>query len=460
MKLENEDKEKSGKKRQTKDYTNPTLKSSVFSKKDKSAHIYEKEKLNKINQNLSNEINSFSNPNSENASKSYTKGNSSKPKIKKVKIPGKNIGFFRIVWIFMIAILSTVFSQCIIIGVNDMLGIYRNKTSIVVEIPKNADKNQVAKILKENGVIDQNKFFWLYALLTKSPKFIPGTFEIQTNMDYEAIINHLQSNSNRLQSDIINITIPEGKNIIEIANILSEKDICEKDEFLKACNSNAFDTDNYSFIKSLSEKKERYYKLEGYLFPDTYKFYKNEKPVNAIKKFLNNFTKQISKKTKTDGYPSKISIKEIASEKGTKIEELVTLASIIQAEAADDKDMLCVSSVLHNRLNTLERNGTSTFGEAIMGMLCADSSVWYPHKNKSEAPDGLKSKYDTYKCQGLPPGAICNPGKSAILAALFPKKTEFYYFCHNKEKKSYYAKTKLDHNINLKAAGLLDQNSK
>jgi UPF0755 protein len=132
------------------------------------------------------------------------------------------------------------------------------------------------------------------------------------------------------------------------------------------------------------------------------------------------------------------------------LDQLLTLASMIQAEAADKDDMAKVSSVFHNRLNS--------GGKDDLLRLRSDPTTYYPYRQKSLVPaelrDTYKSRYDTYTIEGLPPGPICNPGMDAIDAALNPADTDYYYFCHDAKGKAYYAKTNTQHQANLKKAGL------
>ncbi|MEG1426563.1 MAG: endolytic transglycosylase MltG, partial [Oscillospiraceae bacterium] len=132
------------------------------------------------------------------------------------------------------------------------------------------------------------------------------------------------------------------------------------------------------------------------------------------------------------------------------MDQIITLASIIQAEAADTGDMYKVSAVLHNRLDR--------GGEAGTPRLQCDSTIYYPYKNKEDAPAGYESSYNTYEIQGLPEGAICNPGIDAIKAALNPdpENADSFYFCHSADGTAYYASTAEGHQENLQAAGLND----
>lgn len=364
---------------------------------------------------------------------------------------------FKIVFLTYVTAMVLMLGQFFVFGMCDMLAMTRAEEVVTVEIPKNSSKRQIANILFEKGVIKEKSFFRLYMQFTSaSKKIVPGTFEIKTNLDYQAIISFLRSNSNRLSSDLINVTIPEGKNVQEIGEILEKNEICTKDEFIKACKSENFEN-SFAFLKEMNDKN-LYSKLEGYLFPDTYGFYKNIEPRVVIKKLLNNFEKKLNNTDDTDEDGNSVSLKEKAERKGFSVKNLINIASLIQAEAANEDDMYIVSSVIQNRLATAKTAGKSPFGDQGLANLGLDSTVWYPYKSKDKVPQKMietyERPYDTYKNEGLPIGPICNPGMVAIDAALNPKNTQYYYFCHSNERKSFYAKTLAEHEANLKKAGL------
>ena len=180
--------------------------------------------------------------------------------------------------------------------------------------------------------------------------------------------------------------------------------------------------------------------------------------VEMLIHYLNNFEEKIFKKKSVKGYTSKINIESIAEEKGMSLNDLIILSSLIQAEAANIDDMYYVSSVFHNRLKTLDSDVQSKFGEFGLNRLESDATLWYPFKSKNDIPSDrlneFPGKYDTYKIPGLTVGPICNPGLDAIDAALNPKDTDYYYFCHSNDGNSYYAKTDAEHQQNLVKAGL------
>ena len=348
----------------------------------------------------------------------------------------KNRRLFRVVWVSMVVILGLAVGQYLVSGFGDMLAVNRNKVSVTVEIPKNASTEKIADILYANGVIEKRDFFRIYSKMTKADgSYTQGTFHIDTDLDYEAIINYLQSEANRV--DTVKITFQEGLNLRETAELLEKNGVCTAEDVLKAASSKDFE--NYDLVSAVTNDKDRYYLLEGYLFPDTYDFYKNEDPKQALGKMINNCSKKMTQ-----------SIREQAQKQGMSLDQVLNLASIIQAESADKEDMKKVSSVLQNRLKNGAKTGTLQLG--------CDSTVYYPYRQKTQVPEKERetyvSRYDTYQITGLPPGPICNPGLDAINAALNPADTDYYYFCHSKDGKAYYAKTAAQHKKNLKKAGL------
>lgn len=350
----------------------------------------------------------------------------------------KNKRIFFWMWIVMILVVSFSIARFAMVNINDMLAVGRDDSVVQIQIPKNATGEQVGKLLAENDIIDKPSFFALYSKVTKSDgHYQYGTYEIKKNMDYEAIINHIQSNANRLDNETTQITITEGMSVSQIAQLLEENNICAVDEVLKAANNSDY-FDIYAAINAITNDDERYYLLEGYLFPDTYDFYTGENATDALSKLLNNYKGKITQE-----------MKDKAASMNMTMDQVVTLASIIQAEAANVDDMYMISSIFHNRLRDGAEKGVAS--------LDSDPTVWYPYHSREEVPadqvGSFKSRYNTYDVKGLPPGPICNPGLDAINAALNPKTTDYYYFCH-KDGKAYYSKTFEEHQQKLQELGL------
>jgi hypothetical protein len=410
---------------------------------DESPEIYSKKSEYDVEPHMAEEIESHSHntPKKESQAsqqnlKAQTMTKEQKKKMKKRDRKNKRIFFW--MWIVMILVVSFSIARFAMVNINDMLAVGRDDSVVQIQIPKNATGEQVGELLAKSGIISKPSFFALYSKITKSEgHYQYGTYEIKKNMDYEAIINHIQSNANRLDNETTQVTITEGMSVRQIAQLLEEKNICTVDEVLEAANDSDY-FDIYSAINSITNDKDRYYLLEGYLFPDTYDFYTGENPTDALSKLLNNYKDKITQE-----------MKDKAASMNMTMDQVITLASMIQAEAANVDDMYMISSIFHNRLRDGAEKGVAT--------LDSDPTVWYPYHSREEVPadqvDSFKSRYNTYEVQGLPPGPICNPGLDAINAALNPKTTDYYYFCH-KDGQAYYSKTLEEHQQKLQELGL------
>lgn len=369
----------------------------------------------------------------------------------------KNKRFFRLIWLAATLVMGIILAQFFLLGFNDMLAVKRTTdTAVHIEIGPDPTLDEIAQILQENKVIDSQLFFKLYVQMTNAGDgFRQGSFDIRTNMDYEQIVNYMQSNLNR--TDVVTVQLYEGMNVLEIADKLEEEGVLtDRDKFFELLNSDKFDED-FPFLENVSSEG-KYYRLEGYLFPDTYDFYVNEDPETTIWRFLDNFERRIVyTEYEDEHYEKDVTIEQMIEDSEYSMDDIIIIASIIQAEAANTEDMYYVSSVLHNRLN-------SHIDEGLSRLEC-DSTVYYPYRSKSSVPDNMEdyvSRYNTYSIYGLPAGAICNPSLDAIKAALYPYSTDYYYFCHSAATEdspsvSYYATNYDDHYNNLIAAGLVEQ---
>ena len=353
----------------------------------------------------------------------------------------KNRRVFALVWVCMVLLVSFTLASYLIQGSNDFFAANRTEGTTEVTIPENLTSKQLAQILYEAGAIKKPEFFNLYCSITVDEEemewFQPGVYQLETNMDYQDIISTLQGGNET--KEVVTVTFPEGTTALEAAALLEENEVCSAEDFLTAIDSDDFD--DYYGIDQITNGSSKYYKLEGYLFPDTYDFYKGEEIGSVVGKLLTNFKNRVS------DLEDKIAASDMT------LDEVIIMASIIQREAANVNDMGDVSAVLHNRLD---------FGGAygIYRLEC-DSTTYYPYKRAEDVPEtGALSygDYDTYQIQGLPAGAICNPGLDAIEAALEPNTegdaASYLYFCHAADGTAYYATNAEDHEYNKQLAGL------
>ena len=284
------------------------------------------------------------------------------------------------------------------------------------------------------GVIDQPLVFRLYSKLTKADgTYQPGTFTLAPNMGYGEMIRILQNSKPR---ESVSVTIKEGFTINQIAEELEKAGVCDADDFFEAVVYGKYE-DAYDFVAAIpgieqgSQYEGRIYKLEGYMFPDTYEFFTGSSGDTVVRKFLDNFAARLDTK-----------LRSAISAQGKTIDEIIVMASIIQGEASKEDDMLKVSRVLYNRLNNPSE----------YPRLECDSTQKYINDFISQI-EGLEitnKAYDTYKRTGLPAGAINNPGLMAIQAAINPSQDEevagCYFFATDFNTGiTYYSKTLKEH---------------
>lgn len=299
-----------------------------------------------------------------------------------------------IIYVFAVLLISIVLALFIFKSFTDVTGIGRSTTSINIDVPTGASTQAVAEMLEEQGVIDEPLIFRLYCRLVGADgSFHPGVHIVSSNMGYDGIVEELQTIE---QSETVTVMIEEGATVERIAEILEANDVCSAKDFYTALV--AGDYNDYDFIAEISEeeRKDRIYLLEGYLFPDTYEFYVNGSPEVVVRTMLDNFNNRVDADTRA-------SIKA----SGKTIDEVLIAASIIQMEAGVKEDMPRVMRVIENRLSSPDA----------FPRLQMDSTRDYLLGGSAE---GLDTAYNTYEREGLPVGAICNPGLDAIHAALNP----------------------------------------
>ena len=290
---------------------------------------------------------------------------------------------------------------------NDVLALNKEEHSVTVTITPEDSYDDVVDMLKDNGLIEYKSLFKLFSAITGGKDKIAssGTFTLNSDMDYRALLNSMSSNSASRKD--ISVTITEGQTLKQIFELLEKEGVStvEKLEDMAANHDYAF-----SFLQDIPLGDPT--RLEGYLFPDTYKFYMGEDPKYVINKMLVNFDSKVD-----DAVRQKI------SETGYSIRDILTIASMIEKET-DGTDRTTIASVIYNRLNN---PGAST-----AGYLQIDATIQYvlPEGKIVQESDyqGVDSPYNTYKNKGLPPGPIANPGMESITAALNPQSTNYYYY--------------------------------
>ena len=310
---------------------------------------------------------------------------------------------------------------------NDALALMKPSSDLSVKIEKGSTVGQIARELKDAGLIEYRWAFVLFAKVTgNADSFQYGTYVLNTDMDYLELVTNLQKTASFRAT--VTVMIPEGAELREIIATLDEKNVCSAEELWDAVENHPFD---YDFLQNLPERENR---LEGYLFPDTYEFFEQSDAVTVLTKFLDNFEVKFSQE-----------LRDRAREIGMSIDEVVTLASVIEREAASDEDRATVSSVFHNRLNSTQYPLLQS---------CATVQYVLQERKPVLTYDDIKidSPYNTYLYEGLPIGPIASPGLASIRAALYPETTDYYFFVVTADGTHIFSKTLAEHNAAVKQA--------
>lgn len=265
-----------------------------------------------------------------------------------------------------------------------------------------ADIGSVARALKDAGIIEYKSLFRFYSMISNADvKIDPGTYELSTIYDYRAIVKKMQFGSDSQVRTMV--TFPEGFTMEDIFKRLEENKICKYDDLMECAANYQF---GYAFLEGIEYGDAR--RLEGFLFPDTYEFYQGMTADAAIDKFLQTFH-----------YKLTAEMWELAEAKGLTMREIVTIASMVEKEAANDDERATIAGVIYNRLNA----------NMYLGI---DATVQYalPERKAVLTYDdlGIDSPYNTYKNLGLPAGPIASPGMPSINAAFKPASHNYYYY--------------------------------
>jgi len=289
-----------------------------------------------------------------------------------------------------------------------------NGETVIVEISKGMTAGDIALMLRDRGVIRSVLYFKLVSGLNgDTMKFKAGRHEINGTMNVREIIRLLTQNP--LAPPDVKVTVFEGLTVKETASILASTADIDSAEIVQL----AADKD---MARKLGADNDT---VEGYLFPDTYFFRPDARPIDIITRMVKKFNSVFND-----------SLKERAEEINMSVHEVVTLASIIETEAGLDEERPLISAVFHRRLK-LKRP------------LEANPTIQYALGNKRRVlTEDLKidSPYNTYTNPGLPPGPIASPGEKSIIAALYPADTKYLYFMADGKGGHIFSKSLREHN--------------
>lgn len=285
--------------------------------------------------------------------------------------------------------------------VNDLCSLNKMPVTTVITVNEGDSVGVVAGKLKDAGLINYKWFFRLMSGFLHAEETIdPGEYELNSDMDYRCLI---QSMHDVASSSIVRVTIPEGLTVNDVIGLLVEHNVSTREELEDAAAN--FNYVEYPFLDdALLGDINR---VSGFLFPDTYDFYVNENAASALARMLNNF-KQRTAELETEIAASRYSLNEI-----------ITIASLIEKESGSTDDYADFSSVIYNRLGA----GWKLQLDATINFIKNTNTFHISY-------DDLKidSPYNTYLYGGLPIGPICNPSLKSINAALHPNTTDYWYW--------------------------------
>ncbi len=329
-------------------------------------------------------------------------------------------------YMLVVLLISAVLAVMVWFVADDVLALTKSDNVVPIVISEGDNLEDVAQNLKDHGLIRYKFLFKLYGKISHAEeKFSTGTFELNQQFDYHALVNGLAAASETRKT--VTLTFPEGYTCDQIFAMLADNDVCTRADLEDTAANYDFE---YEFLASRPYGARN--RLEGFLFPDTYDFYVDDDAVRVINKFLSNFEGHLSDELLGAVSELNADIRQRMTEEGTFTQEeidgaemdiykVLTVASLIEKEAGSDQERSLIASVIYNRLTT-----------HVHELLQIDASVEYAlgeHKEQLTANDlAVDNPYNTYKYKGLPPGPIANPGLSSIMAALYPEDTDFFFY--------------------------------
>ncbi|MBS4535364.1 endolytic transglycosylase MltG [Clostridium sp. D2Q-14] len=280
--------------------------------------------------------------------------------------------------------------------------------SIEIEIPNGSSTEKIASILEENNLIRNKNIFRIVSKIKGTDgKLKAGLYEIKATMTPEEILDKLVEGGTN--SSAVKFTIPEGYTIEEMAERLSDEKIVDKDKFLSLTDDVEKFAEDYEFLQDVPDNMN----LEGYLFPQTYEVYPDTSEEDIIRKMLDEFNKIYVKKLKGESFKQNLNINE-----------LVTLASIVERESKMDEERPKIAEVFYNRLEMEMKLQSCATVQYILGERKANLSI---------ADTQIDSVYNTYMNVGLPPTPIASPGLDSIEATINPEEHDYIYFVLKKD---------------------------
>ena len=342
-----------------------------------------------------------------------------------------------VVWLALILAIGVTAGRMLWICAADVLAFGREDKPVTITIYESDTMDDIIEKLYNGGLIRYRSLFKLYADISDAEEDIdPGIYDLNTRYDYHALVNMMSTSSSR--TVVEGVLIPEGYTCRQIFAMLEEKRICTAQD-LAAYAANG-DLKDYWFLENVERGQE--YCLEGFLFPDTYDFYKNSTPREVLEKLLDNFDHRFDEEMRAQ--IETLNANVTGGSYG--VREVAIVASMIEKEAAAPAEAPAIAGVIYNRLFNWE--GTPAY-------LNIDASIVYALNGKSDLTREdlqVDSPYNTYTHTGLTPTPISNPGLSSLRAALNPETHNYYYYVLNPETGMHtFSTTYEEHSANVAA---------
>ena len=328
-------------------------------------------------------------------------------------------------WLAFVLVASAILAGAGWLLANDMCSFNKAPVETTIEITRDDDLSTIAAKLKDEGLIQYKWFFKIFGRLRHAEDRIGvGTYEVNSDMDYDALITRMSNQNASLTANTVKVSIPEGYNVRQIIALLAKYGVNTEEALRDAAENGDFD---YAFVDG--NKKGDLTRLEGYLFPDTYEFFVDEDPVHALSRLLANFDAKLDDELMEKIDASKYSLGEI-----------LTIASLIEKET-DGSDRENIASVIYNRLDNvgetyhklqIDASLIYGLGESYTGTLTSEDLSY-------------NSPYNLSLYEGLPPTPIANPGLASIRAALEPADTNYYFYALGKDGVHHFFKTYAEH---------------
>ena len=287
----------------------------------------------------------------------------------------------------------------------DVLGFASDDEQIDVQVPQDFTLEGITDMLFETGLIRHKALFNLYAEYSNAiEKISPGHYILNKNYDYRALVQGMTARAGvRVETTV---TIPEGFTLAQIFSLLETEGVCSASDLWEAATHHDF---NFHFLEK--ETLGNRLRLEGFLFPDTYNFFMDSTPQQALLRMLREFNRRF-----TEEYIERAEAMELS------IREIIIIASMIEREAGDDAERSRIAAVIYNRLDS-----------PAFPLLQIDATIHYAIAGTGiPFSTELENEFNTYLHEGLPPGPIANPGILSIRAALFPDNTNEFFYALNR----------------------------